>query len=104
MKSTGGLALAVGALAFAAAAVAFGATLADVVRNEGPGEPAPDVARTLPGDGSGSAAATDPPPTSAGVEEATQGTGYPLVSQDELLTAVSQDLFQPDRAPPPEGE
>jgi hypothetical protein len=112
----GGTRFWIAALAFALAAVVCGATVIEAVRIEevanGPEEPASeDRLARVEADRSGEAEAEAETPSepldpsevvSAGRPGGSvfQGHGYPEVSHEEILAAVNQDLFQPDRTPP----
>jgi len=79
-------------LVLGTAVVFFGATLTDAIRVEEPTTALEGLS----------------PPVTAGEEPGAMEAGrplsiYPRISQTELLDAVNQDLFQPDRLPPPEG-
>jgi len=119
----GGTAVSVAWVVFAAAVVVFGSTLIAAVRTDVTS--APEVVRgqvqpepESPGLGSGGEVAdsggggdrlpmAEVPQESQGpapvsVPETWRGGAYPRVSQEEILEAVNEDLFQPGRVPPPE--
>jgi len=85
MRGMGGMTVLVAALVFVVAATVFGSTVVNAVRVEEPvGAEAPERVAAEPG----------------GRALTTRVTPYPNVTADEILTAVNQDLFQPDRTPP----
>lgn len=110
MRGFGGTTMVVAALVFGISAVVFGATIVDAVRVdpevtvatasavEGPSG---GVEVVLPGEGRDSEGSDQ-----GAVQERTaerqplQGIVYPKVTETEILGAVNQDLFQPDRTPP----
>jgi hypothetical protein len=110
----GGWVLSGAGVLFAASAVAFAATVVAAVRVEvprsalgragaaeaGPAHVGPAEAPTRPG-------ITPAPEERAGaaaapVEIAPPGESYPGVTAEEIREAVGQDLFRPDRMPPPQ--
>jgi hypothetical protein len=112
MRSIGGMAVGVAGLVFAGSAVVFGSTVVDAVLVE-----EVQVASDVPsgphgveeaGEGEeatpGLEAEIPDPPTSVaeGLQGSIWGQAYPQVSNDEILAAVNQDVFQPDRTPPME--
>lgn len=108
MRSIGGMAAGIAGLVFVGSAVVFGSTVVDAVLvEEVQASPEMAPASSAPGP------AEDGVPTAldaqAGQEQAAtapreslRGRIYPGVSNDEILTAVNQDVFQPDRNPPAE--
>jgi hypothetical protein len=96
MRGLGGVSLGAAGLALAIAAVVFGATTMDALRvQELPGSPenvAPAGGPSQEGGAEPSLAPGEPGRPPGGV--------YPRVTETELLDAVNQDLFQPDRTPP----
>ena len=96
MRGLGGISLGAAGLVLAIAAVVFGATTVDALR-----------VQELPGPSEGVAPAGGPS-QEGGVETLPapgepgrpSGGVYPRVTETELLDAVNQDLFQPDRTPP----
>ena len=102
MRNVSGMGLFLAVAVFGVSAVVFGATAVDAVRTEDHsvrqeataskvGEPAVE---TVSPELDAEPVDTPVPVVYAG------GTSYPRVSNDELLAAVNQDLFQPDRTPP----
>ncbi|MFH1763895.1 MAG: hypothetical protein ABIF09_06865 [Gemmatimonadota bacterium] len=85
MRNFGGMALGIAGLVFSASAVVFGATVVKAFRVEA----VPVV----------SWPASPPGRVAANPEGSLRGITYPLVSNDEILDAVNQDLFQPNRTP-----
>jgi hypothetical protein len=88
MRSLGGMAVGIAGLVFAGSVVAFGATVVDAVLVKEvpiPSEPASTAESDsgVAGDRQGSL----------------QGVIYPRVTNNEILDAVNQDIFQPDRTP-----
>ncbi len=108
MRSIGGMAFGIAGLVFAGAAVIFGATVVDAVRVEdvtdsSPPGTAPEPEQVLAG-------MEEAPPAElestnvlrradGGVQASLRGNSYPRVSNNEILDAVNQDIFQPDRTP-----
>jgi hypothetical protein len=93
MRSIGGISLAgIAGLGFAASAVVFGATLVDAVRVE---EVPVSFEPAVTWDSVPELAVLDRMPQTLEPENA-----YPRVTNNEILDAVNQDLFQPDRTPP----
>ncbi len=116
MRNMGGLFLVAGALVFGTSAVLFGAAVVDAVRVEDATGVRTSGQQVMPGAGTGDAEAGADGNVSAmeaGSEEASVASGegageilrsprgqiYPQVTSDEILGAVNQDLFQPDRTP-----
>jgi len=118
MNSMGGIRFWVATMAFAAAAVVFGATVIEAVRIDdetfgsgvvtSEGEAALSEADRSAREGASTEAEPEPEsdePSEDGASGMTwrsvlPGVHYPNVSNDEILVAVNQDLFQPDRTPP----
>jgi hypothetical protein len=109
MRRLGGTTVILAALVFLASAVAFGASVFSAVRVgevpgsaldgsgdvESPGEE--PLAPTAPSEG----APTEPTVrVAASAGRLPPGSRYPQVTNHELLQAVNEDLFQPDRTPP----
>jgi hypothetical protein len=102
------------ALVFGVSAVVFGATVVDAVR-VGASPVAPEVAASpdvvgdasTGGDATSSSVLADPEgavphaaaPNPTNEQRPLQGIVYPRVTATEILGAVNQDLFQPDRTP-----
>ena len=109
MRRIGGLALGIGGLVFAAAAVVFAATVVDAVRVEEvrtPSEPVPiseseGVLASMeePAPSLASAIPDAPSRVQENTRGSLQGIIYPRVTNNEILEAVNQDIFQPDRTP-----
>lgn len=94
MRSIGGKALGIAGLVFAGSAVVFGATVVDAVWvEEVPGSSEPASEMETP-DAAG--------PVAVATQASFQGIIYPRVTNNEILDAVNQDIFQPDRTPPVE--
>jgi hypothetical protein len=115
MKNMGGTTFLVIALIFAASAVVFGATVVDAIRvGEVPAstetglEATPQSAQgdeehRSPEEGLVPEGGVDMDARvryAAALERPLPGPAYPRVTDDELLEAVNQDVFQPDRTPP----
>jgi hypothetical protein len=108
MRGFGGTTMVVAALVFGISAVVFGATVVDAVRVDPEVTTAPEVASEVPA-GETVAMAAEPASLEnsdpGGVQDLTpelqplQGMVYPKVTETEILGAVNQDLFQPDRTP-----
>jgi len=103
MNGLGRMAVPAASLLLAAAGVWFGATVWGAVRTdvtplEGSSMGRPSVA---PGDPMRVAEAVPPDSGETRILQTAEGV-YPQVSQDEILQAVNEDLFQPDRLPPME--
>jgi hypothetical protein len=96
MRGLGGVSLGAAGLVLALAAVVFGATTVDALRvQEPPGPPEGGAPAGGPPEEAGvgiAGAPAEPGRPSGGV--------YPRVTETELLEAVNQDLFEPDRTPP----
>ena len=90
MRSIGGTSLGIAGLLFVASAVVFGATFVNALRVQEVPIPSETEGREAYGPGGGAAQPSLP------------GIVYPAVTSDEILGAVNQDLFQPDRTPPVE--
>jgi hypothetical protein len=103
MRNITGMGLLLAVAAFGASAVVFGATAVDAIRTEdrslrqvaAPMAEEPEMEIPPPGSDAESAETNVPIVYS-------EASSYPEVSNDELLGAVNQDLFQPDRTPTPE--
>jgi len=92
MNSFSGVAMAGAAVFLGVSAVAFGATVVDAVRMKD--APLPEMA-------------LEPEVVADPADEGKpapgpRGVAYPLTTDEEILDAVNQDLFQPDRTPPME--
>ena len=117
MRNMGGAMFVTAALIFATSVVVFGAAVVDAIRVEevdalsDPGDQSPvggEAERERPpgGEGvdqNGPGRTGENPGRSVRVAGAPQGSlrgmVYPQVTNDEILGAVNQDLFQPDRTP-----
>ncbi len=95
MRNIGGMALAIAGLVFSASAVVFGATVVKALRVE--------AVPVVSGPALLAGAALEERRVGAARSESREGSlrgiTYPLVSNDEILDAVNQDLFQPNRTP-----
>jgi len=118
MRGMGRVFLGVAALILATTVVVFGATFVKAFRVDGAATAQGGASGELETPGALPDQEPPPPPTVPGEEPAStrepevqgpapdfgsgirQGRSYPRVTQDELLDAVNQDLFQPDRLPP----
>lgn len=118
MRGLGGISLGAAGLALAVAAVVFGAATVDALRVQEPTVPegrapagraplaeAEGVADTSPTATAGwetpeAQEGGAAPSLAPGDSRDRRGGLYPRVTETELLEAVNQDLFQPDRAPP----
>ena len=98
----------VAALVFGISAVVLGATVVDAVRVDPEVTAAPELAAGMPAgetvaNSEGPANPEEPGPGAdqdPGLEpQRLQGIVYPKVTETEILGAVNQDLFQPDRTP-----
>ena len=96
MRNFGGMALGIAGLVFAVSAVVFGATVVDAVRVEEVSVSPDPVGMAA----AGSEASNAPARFEGKPQGSLRGTIYPQVSDREILDAVNQDLFQPDRTPP----
>jgi hypothetical protein len=109
MRGLGGTTVIVAALVFGVSAVLFGATVVDAVWVDPPAEGSPGTMSPAASQEAGSSGGpvTDAPDPTLPAEETaaprfatpTQGGVYPKVTEREILDAVNQDLFQPDRTP-----
>lgn len=106
MRGIGGTTLVAAALVFLVSAVAFGATVVGAIRvTEAPTSSGAGAQAQDPG-----ASDLEDPSAAIGQGVVRQEEGasarplpalrYPRIGNDELLAAVNQDLFQPDRTPP----
>lgn len=104
MRNIGGLVLVLAVAVFGVSAVVFGAIAVDAVRTED--HSLPQGVAALPVGGTGvedASPETNPDPVGEPVSAGSfRGNSYPGVSNDELLAAVNQDLFKPDRTPSPD--
>jgi len=98
MRNMGGMALGAAALVFAASAVVFGATVVKAVWVEEVLVPGGLASPPGQGESAGLAVADAPPSNKS--DGFPRRIIYPQVTNDEILDAVNQDLFQPHRTPP----
>ena len=101
MKSLGGTAVGVAGLVFVGSAVVLGATVLGAVRVE---EVLISSEPKTPPEQAAPQSESENPDLPSRVAEDSQGPlrgiVYPQVTNNEILDAVNQDLFQPDRTPP----
>jgi hypothetical protein len=113
MSGIGRISLAAAGLFLVLAAILFGFAALDALRvgEDGPASAGAEALAAVPG---GTGAEADPGAPSGSDSGADPGAGpgadpgaasprrglYPRVTETEILEAVNQDLFQPDRTPP----
>lgn len=102
MRNMSGLGFVLAVAVFGVSAVVFGATAVNAIRTEDHSRPGV-VAASPVGESAladTSLEATPDPAEYPFPSESFRGNSYPGVSEDEILGAINQDLFQPDRTPP----